>query len=576
MGKLGVVSLAFVLAAVCVPQVAARSSGGPNLTSGGDFPGERSCTACHVGSDANSGPGTLTLTVGGTAASSEPDAAALTYTPGEMIPLIVSFEDTTKFRVGFQLTVRSGDGCGQPGSLAAASSADGMGIKTGSAACGPASSQVQWVTHQQPRVGSSATFAIDWTAPAEAVGPVTIAVAVNGADGSGVRNDNIYTLQAVVQPQAAAPAAPVISDGGVTSLGDSETPLTTGAPGGIAVISGTGFAAMGEGTLGSVGADGGLTTNAAGVCVEVNQVRAPVLYADATSVFVQIPAETALGPAAVQVIGNCEGAPDGPQEVLSNVAMFEIASVQPVLLQVSESTPGAVAVHEDFSLVASEPETPAATEMPAMEMPTTPAPAEGDAPADEPGPAMSPAVPGDVVTFFGTGFGSTDPALASGEIPALSHVLAAESVQLMLGETMIPDDHIVFAGATPDVVGLYQLSAKIPDAMPAGDFAVSLMVDMQSSPLGPMINIGVPAATDDGVACVADLVLSVGESCSGSVNVFGTDYTGVFEVQETQACVTVSELPPFCGEETLNPLNLDLLIAEKQTDGTWKITKFGD
>ncbi len=568
MGKLGVVSLAFVLAAVCVPQVAAFSHGGPARTSGGPFPGETNCTRCHAG-EINSGPGTLSLTVGGVAASGDSAAADLTYTPGETIALIVSFEDTTKFRVGFQLTARSGDGCGQPGSLAAASSDDGSGIKTGSGTCGPASTQVQWVTHQSPRSGSSATFAVDWTAPAEDVGAVTIAIAANGADGSqDNRNDNIYTLQAVLQPQAATPAAPVISDGGVTSLGDSDTPLTTGAPGGIAVISGTGFAEMGEGTLGSIGADGGLATNAGGVCVEVNQVRAPVLYADATSVFVQIPAETALGPAAVQVIGNCEAAPDGPQEVLSNTAMFEIASVEPVLLQVSESMAGAAAVHEDFSLVASEPETPAATEMQA-----TPATTEGDAEEDSSGPGMSPAVPGDVVTFFGTGFGSTDPALASGEIPALSHVLAAESVQLMLGETMVPDDHIVFAGATPDVVGLYQLSARIPDAMPAGDFAVSLMVDMQSSPAGPMITIGVPDAT---VACVADLVLSVGESCSGSVNVFGTAYTGVFEVQETQACVTVEGLPPFCDAETLNPLGLDLLIADKQDDGTWKITKFGD
>lgn len=544
MGKLVVVSLAFALAAVCVPDADAFSRGAPARTSGGSFPGESNCTRCHTG-EVNSGPGTLSLTVGGVAASGESAAETLTYTPGETIALIVSFEDTTKFRVGFQLTARSGDGCGQPGSLAAASSDDGMGISSGSGACGPASSQVQWVTHQSPRNGSSAKFAVDWTAPAEDVGAVTIAIAANGADGSqDSRNDNIYTLQAVLQPEAAAPAAPVISDGGVTSLGDSETPLTTGAPGGIAVISGTGFAAMGDGTLGSVGADGGLATNAGGVCVEVNQVRAPVLYADATSVFVQIPAETAQGPAAVQVIRNCGSAPDGPQESSSNVVMFQIASVKPVLLQVSTSISGAAAVHEDFSPVASAPETPA--------------------------------VPGDVVTFFGTGFGCTDPALASGEIPSLSHVLAAESVQLMLGETVIPDDHIVFAGATPDVVGLYQLSARIPEAMPAGDFAVSLMVDMQSSPLGPMINIGVPPTTEDGVACAADLVLSVGESCSGEVNVFGTLYTGVFEVEATQACVTVSALPPFCGAETLNPLNLDLLVAEKQSDGTWKITKFGD
>lgn len=567
MGKLGVVSLAFVLAAVCVPQVAAFSRGAPARTSGGAFPGESNCTRCHAGT-VNSGPGTLSLTVGGVAASGD---SSPTYTPGETIALIVSFEDTTKFRVGFQLTARSGDGCGQPGALAAASSDDGSGISVGSGTCGPSSSQVQWVTHQGPRNGSAATFAIDWTAPAEDVGPVTIAVAVNGADGGqSARDDNIYTLQAVVQPSAAAsPISPMISEGGVTSLGDSDPALTTGAPGGIAVISGTGFAEMGDGTVGSVGADGKLATNTGGVCVEVNQVRAPVLYADATTVYVQIPAETGLGPAAVQVIGNCDPEPDGGQAVLSNTVMFEIASVKPALVHVSESTAGAVAVHEDFSLVASEPEAEAATEMTAM-------PAEGDAAEDSSGPKMSPAVPGGVVTLFGTGFGPTDPALASGEIPALSHVLTAESVQLMLGETTVPDDHIVYAGATPGVAGLYQLSARIPDAMAAGEHAVSLVVDMQASPAGATIAIGMPEPDEDGVACVADLVLSVGESCSGSVNVFGTAYTGVFEVKETEACVTVEGLPPFCGAETLDPLGLGLLVAEKQSDGTWKITKFGE
>ena len=584
MGKLGVVSLALVLAAVCVPQAAANSGGAPSLSSGGAFPGERTCTQCHVGSEANSGPGTLTLTVGGVSASGDSGAAGLTYTPGETIALIVSFRDSTKFRVGFQLTARSGDGCGQPGSLAAASSADGSGIKTGSASCGPAASEVQWVTHQAPRNGSSATFAIDWTAPAEDSGPVTIAVAVNGADGSrDRRNDNIYTLQAVLQPSAAGPATPpVISDGGVTSLGDSDPALTTGAPGGIAVIDGSGFAEAGAESIGSVDADGKLATNLSGICVEVNQVRAPVLYADATTVFVQIPSETALGPAAVQVIRNCKPATDSTQQVpsdgapsaelLSNVAMFDIASVKPVLVQLSEGTPGAVAVHDDFSLVASEPATSPAAEMPSTEMP---APAQSDAPEETAGPGMSPAVPGDVVTLFGTGFGPTDPALASGEIPALSHVLAAQSVQLMLGETTVPDDHIVYAGASPGVAGLYQVSARVPDAMPAGEFSVSLAVDMQSSPLGPMITIGVPDPSD-GLTCAADLVLKVGEICSGKVDVFGTEYAGTFEVKETEACVTVQGFPPFCGAENLNPLGLGLLIAEKQEDNTWKITKFGD
>ena len=575
MGKLGVVSLAFVLAAACLPQAAAFSSGAPDLSSGGAFPGERSCTQCHVGSDANSGPGTLTLTVGGTAASSEPDAPALTYTPGETIALIVSFEDTTKYRVGFQLTVRSGDGCGQPGSLAAGPEPDGSGIKTGSQSCGPAGTQVEWVTHQTPRNGSSANFAIDWTAPAEDVGPVTVAVAVNGADGSrDARNDNIYTLQAVLQPgEAPTPSSPMISEGGVTSLGDVGSSLTKGAPGGIAVISGTGLADTGEGTVGSVGTDGELATNVAGICVEVNQVRAPVLYAEPTEVFIQIPAETALGPAAVQVIRNCEAPADGAQEVLSNVAMFEVASVRPVLLQASESIEGAVAVHDDFSLVASEPEAETTAETPAMETSTMETPAtetatEGDASEDESGPAMSPAAPGEVVTFFGTGFGPTDPSLATGQIPALSHVLAAESVYLMIGETTLPDDHILYAGASPGVAGLYQLSARIPAAVPAGEHDVCLLVDMQRSPTGAKIAVSLPELGGDEEIpiCTTDMVLELGQSCTGTL----AGITGVFKVEESQACIETGVLDPICSEESINLLGA--FIAAKQSDGTWKIT----
>lgn len=567
MKHVGVLGLAIALAAVLAPDVAAYSRGAPPRTTGGPFPAERDCTRCHVG-EVNSGPGALSLTVGGVAVSED---AALTYTPGETIALIVSFEDATKFRVGFQLTARSGDGCGQPGSLAAASSDEGSGISAGSGTCGSAASQVQWVTHQSPRNGTSAMFAIDWSTPDEAVGPVTIAVAANGADGGqDVRNDNIYTLQAVLQPGAAMPAAPVISDGGVTSLGDSDAPLTTGAPGGIAVISGTGFAEMGAESAGSVDPDGTLATNAGGVCVEVNQVRAPVLYVDAASVFIQIPAATALGPAAVEVIRNCDPEMGGPQELRSNIATFQIASVQPVLLQISETMPGVSAVRADFSLVGqAQAAGNADSEVPAMP------PAADTETVAEPGPAMAPAVPGEVVTFFGTGFGPTDPALAEGDVPDLANPLAAMSVQLMLGETLIPDDHIVYAGATPGVAGLYQLSARVPDAMPAGDFAVSLMVEMQSSPAGPMITIGLPDSPDEGPACGADLVLKVGESCTGSLDVFGTEYTGVFQVEETQACVVVADLPPFCAAEKLDPLGLGLLVAEKQSDNTWKITKFG-
>ena len=602
----GALGLMIAVAAVLAPHAAANSRGAPARTSGGPFPGERDCTRCHSG-QANSGPGTLSLTVGGVPAAG---GAAPTYSPGETVALIVSFQDSTKFRVGFQLTARSADGCGQPGSLAAAASPDGAGIKTATGRCGSGADagQVQWVTHRNPRNGSSATFAVDWTAPDTDVGPVTIAVAVNGADGSqNTRDDNIYTLHATLQPSAAAvpempvsPAVPVISDGGVTALGDSDPPLTTGAPGGIAVIRGSGFADMGRAsgatvntgsdiavdsgsgsiemgteTAGTGAADDALAVNPGGVCVEVNQVRVPVLSADATTAFIQIPPETALGPAAVQVVRNCDPGPESLQELRSNVAMFEIASAQPVLLQLSESLPGASAVHGDFSPVVPQQASDASLGE-GLPMPEMQPVAGAETPAGTDlamtGLMVSPARPGDVVTFFGTGFGLTEPALAAGEVPAFPSVLADGGIGLMLGQTMVPQDHIVYAGATPGVAGLYQLSARIPDAMPAGEFAVSVMAGMQSSPRGPMIAIAVPAVAAESVVCETGLALQVGESCSGRVG----PYAGTFYVEETQACVELDSLPePICAPALLNPLNLGLLEAEKQADTTWKITKFG-
>ncbi len=575
----GALGLMIAMAAVLAPHAAANSRGGPARTSGGPFPGERDCTRCHSG-EVNSGPGTLSLTVGGVPAAG---AAAPTYSPGETVALIVSFQDSTKFRVGFQLTARSGDGCGQPGSLAAAASPDGAGIKAGTGSCGsgPDAGQVQWVTHRNPRNGSSATFAVDWTAPEADVGPVTIAVAVNGADGSqNTRDDNIYTLQATLQPSAVTmpemPAGPVISDGGVTALGDSDPPLTTGAPGGIAVISGSGFADTVAGSAGMGAADGVLSAHPGGVCVEVNQVRAPVLSADDTTAFIQIPPETALGPAAVQVIRNCDPGPEAPQELPSNVAMFEIASAQPVLLQLSESLPGVSAVRGDFSLVAQQPAADASpgAGSPGPEMPPgTAAEMPADTDLASAGSMMSPALPGDVVTFFGTGFGLTEPVLAAGEIPAFPSVLADAGIGLMLGQTMVPQDHIVYAGATPGVAGLYQLSARIPDAMPAGEFAVSVMAGMQSSPPGPMIAIGLPSVEVESGACQVGLVLKAGESCSGSL----ATYAGTFYVEEAQACVRIDSPAMLdCQPEVVNLFGLDLWVAEKQADNMWKITKFGD
>ena len=121
MRKATLAGLAGIFLASFGGHASANSSGAPARTSGGSFPGETACTRCHLGSDLNSGSGTLELLAGGI------HAGDYFYTPGETVSLLVKFSDSAASRVGFQLTARSGAGCGQPGSLAVSSATAGSG-----------------------------------------------------------------------------------------------------------------------------------------------------------------------------------------------------------------------------------------------------------------------------------------------------------------------------------------------------------------------------------------------------------------------------------------------------------------
>ena len=598
---------AFVLSVALVPQAEGHSRGALPGYTGGNFPGEnaRACTQCHAG-EINSGEGTLALKIG------ESSAEEHSYTPGETVSLIVSFEDSSAARLGFQVTARSGDGCGAAGSLATTDTDDGTQIKILSGTCGSMSQPVQWATHTLPRAGQSATFEISWTAPAESVGAITIAVAGNAADGSlNVRGDKIYTAQATLQPKAAEPelGAPVISDSGVTMLGDADTALSTAAPGAVAAISGTDFAEADATYAGGVAEDGTWATVAGGVCVEVNQVRAPVLHVAAERILFQVPPGTAAGSASVQVARNCDSPTDGPQEVRSGTATFQVASVQPALFQFSESESGLAALHADYSIVGEEgldlfptPETEdegeAATTNGAEEdMTATEDTEDAEVPPANPRPAM----PGDLVMVLATGLGATDPALASGEIAVWPHTLAADSVKAMVGQLEVPASDLAFAGATAGFAGLYLVSFRVPSAAPAGDHAVSLIVDNVTSPAGAMLEVEVPPAPDptpdpdpmpgadpgggmeDEQTCVVGLVLNPGDSCVGeiySVNLGGVTIPGRFEIRESgEGCLEITGgafqalIPePICEESRHNPLGANLFVAERGEDSnSWTI-----
>lgn len=522
--------VAVLLGLAATVAASARSGGAPARTSGGDFPGERSCTVCHQG-ELNSGAGMLELLIAGA------PAAGQTYSPGETVVLTVDFSDPAAARIGFQLTARSGDGCGQPGELGPGESPAGALVKTGGGPCGAAGAQVQWATQRRPETGAEARFDIAWTAPQESVGPVTIAVAVNGANGDlGVQGDQVYSKQVVLQPMAAPSAPPVISEGGVI-LADRYSSTAVGAPSALAIVRGTDFAAPGASSWALVDEQGMIGTNLDGTCVEVNQERAPVLAAQADEVTFQIPAGVGLGPAMVQVIRGC----GSDAQVVSAAAPFEVAAVQPVFFLWAED-PKVVALHQDWTLVA-----------------------EADAVE---GVVARPAVAGDLVTLLGTGFGPVHPPLRTGEVALEPREFLSDGLKLLIGEFELTAEQIAYAGAAPGFAGLFQLDLLIPEIIPAGSHSFSVMLDGEQSPEGPVISIAM--ADTEPPMCEVGAVIAPGGSCVASV--FGIAAVLTVDM-EGGACVNAAAVGlEICGADSL-PLALYGADVTKNDDGSWTVNR---
>ncbi len=515
----------------------ANSSGGPPMTTGGPFPGETLCTRCHQGSEANSGAGTLALLIEGNPASE------YAYTPGETVSMIVEFSDPDAARVGFQLTVRSDDGCGQPGSLAAGSSTAGSRVRVVAGDCSSSANEVAWATHRRPQNGSSARFEVAWTAPAESAGPVTVAVAVNGANGdASLQGDKIYSLQTTLQHSVAPTDPPTISSGRVI-LADLFSGTTTGAPGAIASASGTDFTSQGTNATGTLDVEGRLATVLDGSCLEVNSKRAPLFQVTAERVTFQIPHSAGLGDSTVQFLRGCDSA----DAVRSNAAAFDIAAVQPVFFLFTDDPPAIAALHTDMALVGEE--------------------------GAIPGRESRPAVAGDVVTLFGTGFGLVAPHLATGEFAWEAAPVATPSVRALIGEIEVPQENILYAGAAPSAAGLYQLSVQVPDNVAAGTHGFTLMLDGVSSPSGPKLTVAVPEAEPaEIVPCEVDMVVGPGGSCKASVA--GNEAILTVD-EEGQACIAVLGFN-LCGN-TASEINARITVyggqLAKNADGTWTIVK---
>ena len=98
-----------------------------------------------------------------------------------------------------------------------------------------------------------------------------------------------------------------------------------------------------------------------------------------------------------------------------------------------------------------------------------------------PGATLRPVAGGDIVLFFGAGFGETDPPQDSGRLIEQAAPLA-RPVAVRIGGLFA---RVLFAGRISS--GLYQLNVEIPPGLPPGDHIVEMFID--SVPIQPGVHI---------------------------------------------------------------------------------------
>lgn len=161
-------------------------TGAPWLPNCPSCPKENNCTACHTGSQPNSGPGQVTIT-----------GLPANYLPGQEIPLTVTVEDNSAVIYGFQMVAvnRNGENAGTI--TVPAANPQPLQVISGFVN----GNERRYVEHTQqgitPTQFGSKSWTFNWTAPSERTGMLRFYAAGNGANSDGGSGgDNIYLSSA--------------------------------------------------------------------------------------------------------------------------------------------------------------------------------------------------------------------------------------------------------------------------------------------------------------------------------------------------------------------------------------------
>lgn len=445
-----------------------RSAGPPPRSTGGNFPGESSCAraGCH-GGDLNSGPGSVAVTIDGQPLDQ------YRYEPGTTVAVVVKVAEAGMSRWGFQATARSEDGCAQAGRFGVTGDPNVQIITDVATPDGCTGGTIEFPEHNFPKAGGDgAEFEFEWTAPPDGFGLVRFAAAANAANGNNTPNgDNIYAIEAGIEPVGGLPAQPVISSGGVL-IANLNPQITKVSPRAIASVFGENFS---DHTVlaPNVESDGTVSKKLGGSCVEVQGERAPLFAMLPTQANFQVPENIGVNESVdVVVISNC----DGPLESRS-APQFVGSQLWAPGFFVFGQFGGENGANPIAALHGGGPNVVA----PAGLFPDT---------AEQ---TFSPATEGEFVSLFMTALGPTNPILDSGEI--LERTNPGEvapvtfPVEVSIGGITLAEDDIFYVGLAPCCAGLYQAVVKIPDGIGPGNHEVILRVNDFATPPGPFVTV---------------------------------------------------------------------------------------
>ena len=416
---------------IAVNQGVAHSYGPPPGVTGAPGDSARACAQCHAGA-LNSGAGSVAIFL----------QSGPVYIPGVKQRITVKVSDPAQQRWGFELTARlnSDPQDGQAGDFIAIDNFTQVICQDAGAK--PCSSGPSFIQHTSAgtRNGTKggAAFQFDWTPPSSNVGPITLYVAGNAANGNGSSSgDFVYTSSVQLDP--AIPVLPSVTAGNIVN--NATGAPSPAAPNSWISVYGSNLGVTTRSWTDADFTNGGLPVSLDGVSVVLTVSGAPRLayvgYVSPTLVNFLLPSDMAPGTVPVQ-IRNRAG--------LSKQASITIQANAPQLFAVDGTYVSAV--HSNGTLIGKSGLFTSA------------------------GITTTPAAPGETITLFGTGLGPTNPALIPGQMATQAASLATLP-QVSIGGTAAT---VTSAAILPEAPGVYQIKVQVPANLTNGDQPVVVQV----------------------------------------------------------------------------------------------------